>query len=148
MPSGIYLRNEKHRAQAREQVRKAGLNTRFRKGERTQHKHGVGAYRKDSPDHHPLYQAWTAMMTRCYGAQNYKNYGALGITVYEPWKNPPTFIFTILSLLGERPEGFSLDRINPWDGYFPWNVRWVDRKTQNLNTRKRVPDYLSQSGEH
>ena len=90
------------------------------------------------------------MMQRCYNlnARNYNGYGKRGVTIWEPWHNRTAFIFGLLALLGERPENHTLDRINPHDGYFPWNVRWADKETQNANRRKRIPDYFIQCGEH
>jgi hypothetical protein len=40
--------------------------------------------------------------------------------------------------MGERPEGMTLDRIDPEGNYEPGNVRWADAKTQAANKRKRL----------
>lgn len=39
--------------------------------------------------HHPLYTVWKGMLDRCYNPKNkhFKNYGALGVTVCDSWKN-------------------------------------------------------------
>lgn len=97
-----------------------------------------------------LYNVWKSIRQRCNNPRDhsFKNYGAIGIKIWEPWKDPACFVFGILALLGPRPDGYSLDRINPWDGYFPWNVRWANRLTQKHNTREKVPNYASQSGDH
>jgi hypothetical protein len=77
------------------------------------------------------------MMYRCYNPKNkgYKNYGALGIRVYEPWHDANIFIRDIESLLGKKELGMSLDRINPWGNYEPGNVRWATPKMQANNRR-------------
>jgi hypothetical protein len=42
--------------------------------------------------------------------------------------------------LGPRPEGKSLDRINPWGHYEPGNVRWATHKEQCNNRRKGLKE--------
>ena len=58
-----------------------------------------------------------------------------GIKVFEPWHDSKTLLEFCDTVLGERPEGHSLDRIDNDRGYCPDNVRWADRKTQ-LNNRR------------
>ena len=41
--------------------------------------------------------------------------------------------------LGERPEGKSLDRIDPWGHYEPGNVRWATHVEQCNNKRRHKP---------
>lgn len=84
---------------------------------------------------HLLYKTYFAMMNRCYNRNypKYKDYGGRGITVYEPWRDIITFIADITQLLGERPDGYSLDRIDNKLNYTPGNVRWADDNTQNRN---------------
>lgn len=83
----------------------------------------------------PEYQAWGQMISRCYNLnhQQYKNYGARGISVCDDWR----FDFTsFLSDMGSRPSSaHSLDRINNNLGYYPENCRWATLKEQNNNTR-------------
>lgn len=38
--------------------------------------------------------------------------------------------------LGDRPDGFSIDRIDGDKNYEPGNVRWADKKTQSLNRNR------------
>ena len=38
-------------------------------------------------------------------------------------------------MLGERPPGMSLYRINPWGNYEPGNLRWANPKLQANNLR-------------
>lgn len=91
---------------------------------------------------HELYNTWNMMKRRCYDKNhtNYKNYGALGIEVCPRWRfSSKNFIEDVIELIGERPEGCSLDRVNPYDDYHPYNIRWANRTTQNLNKKQKNP---------
>ena len=81
------------------------------------------------------YRSWNAAKKRCYTRSNtaYRNYGLIGVKMCTEWVNS---FEQFLSDMGERPEGMTLDRINPFGDYDPSNCRWADRKTQNLNKRK------------
>jgi hypothetical protein len=86
------------------------------------------------------------MMDRCFNATgfNFERYGARGITVCQFISNSP---WSIVGLIGHRPQGKTLDRINN-DGHYScghcdqckqnsWrmNVRWATRSEQGLNRR-------------
>lgn len=43
--------------------------------------------------------------------------------------------------LGKRPEGKSLDRIDPWGNYEPGNVRWATHVEQCNNKRRHKQKY-------
>ena len=75
---------------------------------------------------------------RCFKThhKDYKYYGARGISLYPQWiESTRAFINYILSNLGKRPEGHTLDRINNNLGYIPGNLRWATRSEQNRNKR-------------
>jgi len=82
---------------------------------------------------HPLYKTWINMLSRCNNKNDhaYINYGARGITVCEEWSS----IFKFIEDMGERPEGFSLERKNNKLGYSKSNCIWADKKTQARNRR-------------
>jgi hypothetical protein len=114
----------------------------FPKGHVLQFKHGLRW--------HHLYHTWIEMMRRCYDpkAPNFKDYGERGIEVWEPWRDLATFTAGITALLGNRPKGYTLDRVNPHYGYYEENVRWADKKTQKNNNRNNITDFYVQCGEH
>jgi hypothetical protein len=99
---------------------------------------------------HPLAVTHNGIMTRCYKLKstNYPGYGAKSIKVWEPWHARSTCLFALEALLGPRPLGYSLDRINPHGDYLEWNVRWANPGMQTSNTRETIADYYSQCGEH
>jgi len=77
------------------------------------------------------------MMSRCYdeGHVSFSNYGARGITVCDDWHDVRRFIEDIERLLGVRPAGTTLDRLNNDDDYRVGNVRWATPKQQAQNRR-------------
>lgn len=95
---------------------------------------------KHGMSHTAIYHVWHTMKARCHNPKSasYQHYGARGIKVCERWMVFENFLADI----GERPEGHSLDRINPDDDYRPENCRWLP-KAENLarsnaeNPRKR-----------
>lgn len=50
-------------------------------------------------------------------------------------KEPSYFYTYIENNLGNRPEGYSLDRIDTHKGYMEGNLRWASKETQSKNTR-------------
>ncbi len=99
---------------------------------------------------HSLYDTWRGMLERCHKATvpSYLRYGAKGIAVYEPWRDKTRhpehkrwskgfclFLDYVEEFLGERPEGSSLDRINPSLGYEPQNLRWASASLQKKNQK-------------
>lgn len=84
----------------------------------------------------PAYKTWIAMVRRCTKVtdQAWFKYGGAGITVCDRWVNS---FENFYSDMGNRPEGMTLDRINPFKGYSPDNCRWADSKTQANNTQRK-----------
>ena len=85
----------------------------------------------------PEYNSWRAMKNRCNNETHisYKHYGGRGITICDEWNDFVAFF----NDMGERPEGYELDRINTDEGYNKANCRWVDKTTNirnRCNTRK------------
>jgi hypothetical protein len=70
--------------------------------------------------------------------QNFKRYGGdpdYPVTVCSRWLGPNGFI-NFKKDLGDRPVGTTLDRVNPFLGYWPSNCRYATPAEQNSNTRK------------
>ena len=95
---------------------------------------------------HPLYRVWTGMRARCNNpnSNSYPNYGAKGITVCDRWDDFQTFV----SDMGERPEGYTLDRIDVTKPYSPDNCRWADWHTQNCNRNAGGTGTIYKKAEH
>lgn len=98
---------------------------------------------------HPLYKTWEGMIGRTSrpGDAEYKNYGGRGITVCDRWRDPREFIADIERLLGPRPAGRTLDRIDNDGSYEPGNVRWATRKQQRENQRPTPPSVSAKTAE-
>lgn len=94
----------------------------------------------------PTGNSWMAMMDRCFNpkSKDWSRYGGAGRTVCEFLKASP---LNLLSLIGERPAGTSIDRTNN-SGYYtcgkcaeckrrgwPLNVRWGTLKDQASNRK-------------
>ena len=81
-----------------------------------------------------LYSIWSNMKTRCYNpnADNYKWYGAKGISVCEEWRNNFKNFYD-WSMSNGYNDGLEIDRINPDLGYCPENCRWITHHQQVLN---------------
>ena len=81
----------------------------------------------------PTYKSWSEMKSRCDHPErstgHYEN-----ITYCERWKKFVNFFED----MGIRPDGTSLDRINPSGNYEPENCRWADILTQENNRSNNV----------
>lgn len=90
-----------------------------------------------------LYSTWSGMVSRCNNpaSKKYENYGGRGIKIFEDWDNGSTvgfevFAAYVLLVLGPRPEGCSLDRIDNDGDYEPGNLRWATVQEQLANKRQ------------
>lgn len=101
---------------------------------------------KRSP--HFMYRAWAQMINRCHNPNNYSygRYGARGVRVCDRWR---TDFLHFLADMGERPDGMTLDRIDPTGDYEPANCRWATITEQRRNVSeagdKRVRAATSKS---
>lgn len=93
----------------------------------------------------PTHKSWMKMKERCY-LDSYKEkdyYQDRGIKVCDRWLES---FENFLEDMGERPEGTSLDRIDPDKGYSPENCRWADLTIQAYNRRMNTNNTSGRTG--
>jgi len=81
-----------------------------------------------------IFRTWMSMKDRCLNkrCKDYKYYGGRGISIAEEWLSFDNFYKD----MGDKPDGFQIDRIDNNEGYFKDNCRWVTPK-ENCNNRRR-----------
>lgn len=88
-----------------------------------------------------LYACWLSIKNRCFNPKNagFKNYGGRGISMAREWIGDfPAFRDYVSENLGPKPKGYTIDRIENNEGYFPGNIQWATRTTQGNNTRRTI----------
>ena len=92
--------------------------------------------KKDGRMSHPSYWLYKAMVKRCNNANRleYVYYGARGISVCDRWLGIDGFD-NFVADMGNRPEGYSLDRIDNGGNYEPSNCKWSTATEQSHNQR-------------
>lgn len=92
----------------------------------------------------PTYYSWKSMKARCLSptATGYARYGGIGIKMHRPWLNFENFFKD----MGERPEGKTLDRIDPDGDYEPFNCQWSTPSEQQRNRRTIKPTQSGHQG--
>lgn len=84
------------------------------------------------------YKVWQGIHQRCENPQDihYRSYGARGIKVCDSWKSFENFYRD----MGDKPEGYSIGRIDNDRDYEPKNCRWETTKqqAQNRNNTRNI----------
>lgn len=86
-----------------------------------------------------------SMQQRCGNPNHpsYPLYGGRGIRVCQLWLDDRrAFILYCRNILGDRPDGYSIDRINNDGDYEPGNVRWASPSQQAANTCRARGTYM------
>jgi hypothetical protein len=83
------------------------------------------------------YHAWARAKQRCINPNNshYKSYGRRGIQMCEEWLND---FGAFYEHMGDRPPGYTLDRIDVNGNYEPGNCQWIPMSEQQRNVRKNI----------
>lgn len=91
-----------------------------------------------------IYNIWKLMIRRCCNPKHerYMHYGGRGIRVCDRWMRFELFYAD----MGERPEGLTLDRIDPDGNYSPENCTWATPKEQSNNKSSFIHDPLENFG--
>lgn len=90
------------------------------------------------------YWTWALAKNRCTNSKNkqYRNYGGRGIQMSTDWLNS---FAAFLHDMGNRPDGYQLDRIDNDGNYCKENCRWATPTQQMRNTR--VTGRISHNGQ-
>jgi hypothetical protein len=100
----------------------------------------------------PLYYTKTsykAMKARCCNSSHmaFSKYSSLPTPICSRWlEDEPQGFINFIEDMGERPDGMTLDRIDPCLGYSKENCRWTSYEVQNFNISKKENNTSGRTG--
>jgi len=99
-------------------------------------KHGQTSQKHGKRKRSGAYGSWESMIDRCENpnSQEYFRYGGRGISVAPDVRDFKDFY----DYMGDRPEGYTMERPDPDGNYEKGNMVWADRRTQVHTRRKTV----------
>lgn len=83
------------------------------------------------------YKTWCGIKRRCLNENDkrYPEYGGRGIKICDSWSNSFQSFFHDM---GEKPEGYSIERIDVNGNYEKSNCKWIKLSSQASNKRTNV----------
>lgn len=96
-----------------------------------------------------MHKIWRGMIARCYTKSHtsYPRYGAVGVYVCERWLEPKgQGLLNFIEDMGERPEGYQLNRKGAAKEYNKENCEWVDLSLQAYDKGKMKTNTSGRTG--
>lgn len=97
----------------------------------------------------PLHKIWRGMISRCYVTSHtsYTRYGAVGVTVCKRWREPEgKGLLNFMEDMGERPEGYQINRKGAAKEYSKENCEWVNLSVQAFDKGRSAVNTSGRTG--
>jgi len=94
------------------------------------------------------YKSWSKIKERCFVETNkdYYKYGAVGISMYEGWRNNFQAFYDYIGDPPDTETKYSIDRIDNRLGYAIGNIRWATAFQQARNRSKHKSNKTGYTG--
>lgn len=90
---------------------------------------------KDNRSKTKLYKSWVAMKRRCNNPDEHHKKYYENIIICDEWYNFDNFKKWALN--NGYKEGYTIERLNIYDNYYPENCTWLPKEKQNINKRNK-----------